>query len=132
MGIMKGPFLTVLALFVASCHMKTFLIETGSAEANDYLKLSPGYCQANISWIEKNCKTRRDKNCTALKKSIKEDCGVKKFNYQDQPKETDYIVSPKGKKSLLQMLQDSANELRSQGIHYFFLIQLFWFNWMLT
>merc|ERR1712042_133113 len=116
-GIMKGPFLTVLALFVASCHMKTFLIETRSAEANDFLKLAPGYCQANKSWIEKNCKTRRNKMCTVLEKSIKEDCGVKKFNYQDKPKETDYVVSPLGRKSLLQMLQDSANELRSQGIH---------------
>merc|ERR1712098_876448 len=30
MGMMKGLFLTVLALFVASCQMKNFLIETGS------------------------------------------------------------------------------------------------------
>merc|ERR1711862_109949 len=72
--MMKGPFLLVLALLVASCQQKNFLIKTGSSnEATDYdtsgegtgTVIDGGYTSWS-SWTScnSNCERNRTRSCT--------------------------------------------------------------------
>merc|ERR1712098_92856 len=74
MGIMKGPFLLVLALFISSCQPKHLLIETGSSdEDTDYntsgkgtgTVIDGGYTSWS-SWTSctSNCERKKTRSCT--------------------------------------------------------------------
>merc|ERR1712142_137372 len=57
MGIMKGSFLLVLALFVASCQPKKFLIKTGSSdEDTDYITSGTGTGTETVDQVDNSAR----------------------------------------------------------------------------
>merc|ERR1712050_160889 len=93
MGIMKGLFLTVLAVFVASCQMRTLLVRTGTAESSDYKNSRPkpkpkpkDFCKRAEKIVTLLCSTPEDKKknkCDNLKKSFENECGSGASDYQN-------------------------------------------------
>merc|ERR1712050_104033 len=93
MGIMKGLFLTVLAVFVASCQMRTLLVRTGSAESSDYKDSRPkpkpkpkDFCKRAEKIVTSLCSTPEDRKrdkCVNLKKTFENECGSGASDYQN-------------------------------------------------
>merc|ERR1712243_389002 len=89
MGIMKGLFLTVLAVFVASCQMRTLLVRTGTAESSDYKNSRPkpkDFCKRAEKIVTSLCSTPEDKKkdtCVNLKKTFENECGSGASDYQN-------------------------------------------------
>merc|ERR1712098_312927 len=77
--IMKGLFLTILALFVASCQMRTLLVRTGSTEDSGYQDSKPkDFCKKIAARIKGLCSTpeNRAKNkCEGREKFLGKLCG---------------------------------------------------------
>merc|ERR1711862_106475 len=98
--MMKGLLLIVLALFVASCQMKNYLIETESA--GSFNSFDAKFCKVMKSRVRKNCNTPKKRNtsrCESKQKAVELMC----------KKGTDYLLNgAKREPSIfLKLLEDS-------------------------